>query len=183
MSTRAVKARKNSAKKRGSGSNNQRPARVNEKAVAVKVYDLAIPLCEAEGLDLVHVEFQSESVGRIFRLYIDKPGGITLDDCVGVSRQMGDILDVNLTEIGPYSLEVTSPGPDRPLSRRADFEKFAGNRAKIKTVRPLDGQKKFNGILAGISGEQVKLQVGEKMVTIAIEDISKARLVDYHGEI
>lgn len=181
--TRAVKTKKNIAKKRGSGSNHPRPARMNEKAVAAKVYDLAMSLCEAEGLDLVHVEFQRESGGRILRLYIDKPSGVTLDDCVGVSRQMGDILDVNLTAIGPYSLEVTSPGPDRPLSRRAHFEQFVGNRAKIKTVRPLNGQKNFNGILAGISGGQVKLQVGEKMVTIAIEDISKARLVDYHGEI
>jgi ribosome maturation factor RimP len=178
-----VKAKRNNAKRRGSERNHPRPARMNEKAVAAEVFNLAMPLCEAEGLDLVHVEFQRESAGRILRLYIDKSGGVTLDDCVGVSRQMGDILDVNLTEIGPYSLEVTSPGPDRPISRKSDFEKFAGNRAKIKTVRPIDGQKNFNGILAGISGEQVKLRMGEKQVTIAIGDISKARLVDYHGEI
>jgi ribosome maturation factor RimP len=178
-----VKTKKNNARKRGSGSQYPRPPRMNEKAVAAKVRVLATPLCEAEGLDLVHVEFQRETVGRILRLYIDKANGVTLNDCVGISRQMGDLLDVNLAEIGPYSLEVTSPGPDRPLSSKADFEKFNGNRAKIKTVRPLDGQKNFNGILSGISGEQVLLQVGESLVTIAIEDISKARLVDYHGEI
>jgi ribosome maturation factor RimP len=181
--TRAVKTNKIKARKKGSGSQYPRPPRMNEKAVAAKVRDLAMPLCEAEGLDLVHVEFQREAVGRILRLYIDKPNGITLDDCVGISRQMGDLLDVNLAEIGPYSLEVTSPGSDRPLSRKTDFEKFLGNRAKIKTVRSLDGQKNFNGILSGISGEQVLLQVGENLITIAIEDISNARLVDYNGEI
>lgn len=181
--TWAVKTKKNNAGKKGPGSQHPRPPRMKEKAVTAKVEELTTPLCEAEGLDLVHVEFQRENVGRILRLYIDKPNGITLDDCAGISRQMGDLLDVNLVEIGPYSLEVTSPGPDRPLSKRADFEKFIGNQAKIKTVRPLDGQKNFNGILSGISGDQVLLQVGENLVTIAVEDISKARLVDYHGEI
>ena len=136
------------------------------------------PLCASEGLELVHVEFQRESSGRILRLYIDKPDGINLDDCASVSRQMGDLLDVNLEDIGPYSLEVTSPGPERPLAKQEDFDKFKGSRAKIKTSRPLNGQKNFTGVLRGISGEQVNLQIGEQTVAIPYQDISKARLAE-----
>ncbi|MBW2585066.1 MAG: ribosome maturation factor RimP [Deltaproteobacteria bacterium] len=136
------------------------------------------PLCASEGLELVHVEFQRESSGRILRLYIDKPDGINLDDCASVSRQMGDLLDVNLEDIGPYSLEVTSPGPERPLAKQEDFDKFKGSRAKIKTSRPLNGQKNFTGVLKGISGEQVNLQIGEQTVAIPYQDISKARLAE-----
>jgi ribosome maturation factor RimP len=149
---------------------------VGEQKVAGLVRSLAEPLCASEGLELVHVEFQREAHGRILRLYIDKPDGINLDDCVGISRQMGDILDVNLEEVGPYSLEVTSPGADRPLAKQDDFEKFKGNRIKLKTSRPLNGQKNFTGILLGISGEQVNLQIGDENIVIAYQDISKARL-------
>jgi ribosome maturation factor RimP len=140
-------------------------------------------LCESEGIELVHLEYQRESTGWILRLYIDKPGGVTLDDCINVSRQMNDLLDVHFDEIGPYNLEVTSPGPDRPLIKAQDFEKFEGNLAKIKTVRPFDGQKNFKGVLMGVSREQVKLRVGEATIAIALTDISKARLVNYSGEI
>ena len=85
------------------------------------MWALAEPLCESEGLELIQVEYQRESAGRILRLYIDKPGGINLDDCVGVSRQMGDILDVHLQELGPYNLEVTSPGSGAPSGEKAGF--------------------------------------------------------------
>jgi ribosome maturation factor RimP len=135
-------------------------------------------LCASEGLELVHVEFQRESSGRILRLYVDKPDGINLDDCASVSRQMGDLLDVNLEDIGPYSLEVTSPGPERPLAKQEDFDKFKGSRAKIKTSRPLNGQKNFTGVLKGISGKQVNLQIGEQTIAIPYQDILKARLAE-----
>ena len=151
---------------------------VSEQKVAGLVRSLAEPLCASEGLELVHVEYQREANGRILRLYIDKPDGIKLDDCVGVSRQMGDILDVNLEDIGPFSLEVTSPGPQRPLVKHEDFEKFKGNRVKIKLSRPLNEQKNFTGILTGISGEQVNLQLGEEAIVIPYQDISKARLAE-----
>lgn len=157
---------------------NRRHKPFSEQKVAGLVRSLAEPLCASEGLELVHVEFQREANGRVLRLYIDKPGGIKLDDCAGVSRQMGDILDVNLEEIGPYSLEVTSPGSERPLAKHEDFERFKGNRVKIKTSRPYNGQKNFTGILIGISGEQVNLQIGEEDIVIPYQDISKARLAE-----
>ena len=169
-----MKTRKHHKNDPGQRSRRYQP--VNEKKVVDSVRTLAQPLCDSEGLELVHVEFQRESSGRILRLYIDKPDGINLNDCVGVSRQMGDILDVHLEDIGPYNLEVTSPGLERPLAKKQDFERFKGNRAKIKTSRPRNGQKNFTGILTGISGGQVSLQIGEQTIAIPYEDISKARL-------
>ena len=151
---------------------------VNEQKIVTQVRTLAEPLCESEGLELIHVEFQRESGGRILRLYIDKPDGISLNDCVGISRQMEDIIDVNLEDIGPFNLEVTSPGPSRPLATRKDFEKFKGNLVKIKTSRPINGQKNFKGVLLGISGEQVNIQLYEDIVAIPNQDILKARLAE-----
>jgi ribosome maturation factor RimP len=143
---------------------------------------IAAPLCEAEGVELVHIEYQRETSGRILRLYIDKPGGITLDDCVGVSRQFSDLLDAKIETEESYSLEVSSPGSDRPLGKALDFEKFKGNVAKIKTSLPIDGQKKFKGVLLGISEGAVKLLINEKTVAIPFQDIIKARLVNYYGD-
>ena len=162
--------------KNGSEPEIRRHPPANEKKIAAQVRTLAEPVCAAEGLELIHVEFQRESGGRILRLYIDKPEGINLEDCAGISRQMGDIIDVNLDDIGPFNLEVTSPGPSRPLVKRADYERFKGNRVKIRTNRPINGQKNFKGVLLGISGEQVSLRVGEEVVAILNQDIYKARL-------
>jgi ribosome maturation factor RimP len=155
----------------------------NAQLIIKEAKALAEPLCESEGLELVYLEYQREPGGWVMRLYIDRPGGITLDDCVNVSRQINDLLDVQLEDIGPYHLEVTSPGPRRPLAKKRDFEKFRGNLARIKTVRSINGKKNFKGVLMGISGDQLKLLVGEETVTISLEDISRARLVNFDGEI
>ena len=161
---------------------NQPVSRKNAQAVIAASKDLAGPLCESEGLELVHLEYQREPGGWILRLYIDKSGGVTLDDCATVSHQMNDLLDVHLDEIGPYNLEVTSPGPDRPLSKPEDFERFKGNLAKIRTIRPFEGQKNFKGVLMGLTGEQVNLLIGENTVQILLDDISRAQLVNFSGE-
>ena len=164
--------------KRQVESGDLRRGRANEQKVIKQIWSLAEPLCQSEGLELVQVEYQRESAGRILRLYVDKPGGIKLDDCMGVSRQMSDILDVNLADVGPYSLEVTSPGSERPLAKKEDFDKFKGNRTKIKTFQPLNRQKNFTGILLGISGDKVNLQIDEQIITITYTNISKAHLIE-----
>jgi len=150
------------------------------KALIDKIRDLIEPLCSTEGMELVHVEFQREAGGRILRLYIDKPGGVTLDDCAYISRQAGDLIDVHLEDEFAYSLEVSSPGPERPLGKAEDFNRFKGHEARLKTARPVDGQKNFKGTLLGISEGIVKLSVGEKTVDISIEQIVKARLVNHN---
>jgi ribosome maturation factor RimP len=161
---------------------NQPVSRKNVQAVIAAAKSLAGPLCASEGLEFVHLEYQREPGGWILRLYIDKTGGVTLDDCASVSRQMNDLLDVNLDEIGPYNLEVTSPGPDRPLGKPEDFERFKGNRVKIRTIRPYEGQKNFKGVLMGLTEEQVNLLIGENTVQILLDDISRAQLVNFSGE-
>ena len=177
-SVRGTMKTKNRQLKKNSGTGNRHHSPVNEKKIVDQVGALAKPVCESEGLELIHVEFQRESGGRILRLYIDKPDGINLNDCVGISRQLGDIIDVNLDDVGPFNLEVTSPGPSRPLASKEDFEKFKGNRVKIKTNRSINGQKNFKGILLGISGGQVNLQLDKQIIAISTQDILKARLAD-----
>jgi len=154
----------------------------SKEVIVIRVMKIIEPLCEAEGMELVHVEYQRERGGKILRLYVDKPGGITLDDCVNITRQAGDLLDVNLENTGPYSLEVSSPGSDRPLGKKSDFERFKGKVAKIKTAQIVEGKKKFTGVLQGISGEMVKLIVDDKTMDIPLREISKAHLVNYRPE-
>jgi ribosome maturation factor RimP len=154
-----------------------------EKQIADKVWELAENLCESEQIELVYVQYQREPAGRILRVYIDKPEGVGLNDCVHFSRQLSDILDVYLETEAPYNLEVSSPGTDRPLGRLQDFERFKGNMVKIKSARAIDGQKNFKGVLLGVMDENIKVQAhNNKNVEIPFADIVKARLVDYSGE-
>ncbi|MFC1858541.1 ribosome maturation factor RimP [Thermodesulfobacteriota bacterium] len=142
---------------------------------------LAQPVCESEGVELVHIEYQREPRGRILRIYIDRPGGVTLDDCIRISRQMNDLLDVSLEHGDSYNLEVSSPGSDRPLGKKEDYEKFKGNVAKIRTRQSFSGQKKFTGVLLGTAGDIVTLEINGQTVAIPYEEISRARLVNYDG--
>ena len=178
MKTKRRKSKANFANERSRRSGSKK-----EREIIKQVEALAEPLCDSEGLELVHVEYQRESAGRILRLYIDRAGGVALDDCVNVSRQLNDLLDVYLDDIGPYNLEVTSPGPERPLSKLQDYERFKGRKAKIKTRQPVNEQKNFTGIILGVAAKQIKLLSNEKIVTIPFGDITKARLVDVDGEI
>jgi ribosome maturation factor RimP len=116
------------------------------------------------------------------RLYIDKPGGVTLEDCAAISRQLGDVLDVNLSTVDTYNLEVSSPGPERPLGRPEDYERFKGAPAKIRTIRALNGQKNFTGILGGLAEDAVLLRINEQTLAIPLAEISMARLVNTNGE-
>ena len=151
--------------------------KVRPTDVIEKVEGLAAPLCESEGLELVFVEFQRESTGWVLRIYVDKDGGVTLDDCTLVSRQLGDILDVSLENLWPYHLEVSSPGERRPLGKLSDFEKFSGCLATVKTREPIGGQKNFKGILKSTDGEnRIHLLVEDKTVTIPFKEIVRARL-------
>ena len=143
-----------------------------------QVWRLAEPLCLSEGLELVHIEYQREQGGRTLRVYLDKPGGITLDDCAGVSRQLGDILDVSLDTQAPYRLEVSSPGLKRPLGKLEDFKRFSGRRARVRTRQAIDGQKSFTGTLAFASEAEIGLMIAAKEVRIAFTDVVKAHLLD-----
>ena len=147
--------------------------------IVARVWELADPLCAAEGVELIHIEYQRESGGRILRLYIEKTGGVSLEDCSTVSQQLSDILDIKLETDAAYTLEVSSPGPERPVSRPLDFERFRGYTAKIRISEPIKGQKNFTGVLAGYSDGTVWLTIDNETLGIAHSKISKAKLVNY----
>ena len=148
-----------------------------------RVNELSGPMCDAEGIELVHTEYQREPHGMILRIYIDKPGGPTLQDCTRISRQLQDLLDVHLDVSDNYYLEVSSPGVNRPLGKLSDFVRFKGRQAKIKVLQPIDGQKNFTGVLSGVLQEAVAIQVGDRFVEIPYQDITRARLVNNNGDI
>ncbi len=160
-----------------------KPSGLTRGEIISRVNDLAGPLCDAEGIELVFTEYQREPHGMILRIYIDKPGGATLQDCTRVSRQLRDLLDVHLDVTDNYYLEVSSPGINRPLGKLSDFVRFKGCQAKIKVLQPIDGQKKFTGILSGVLQEAVTIQVDDRIVEIPYQDITRARLVNYNGDI
>ncbi len=153
-----------------------------QRAFVDAVARLADPLCGAEGMELVHVEYQREPGGLTLRLYLDKPGGVTLDDCVDVSRQLADSLDVHMPDAPPYRLEVSSPGLDRPVGKLKDFIRFKGHGAKIRIATAINGRKNFTGVLAGVVDERIQLQVGNETVSLNVNDITRARLINYNGE-
>jgi len=146
--------------------------------IIAQVTALIEPVCEAEGMELVAVQFRNEHGGRILRLLLDRPGGVTLDDCVAISREAGDLLDVGLTvETGPYRLEVSSPGPDRPLVKRSDFERFSGQAARIRTREAQDGRRNYTGTIEGMDGNTVRLRLDDGIAMLDFDNIARAQLV------
>lgn len=141
-----------------------------------KIRDVVLPLCQAENFELVHLETVNSGKEKIVRLFLDKPGGITMNDCVYVSRQLGDLIDVHIDNIGSYRLEVSSPGPNRPLNKKEDFHRFKGERVKIETNELIENQKKFTGILEVINDDSVVIAVDGTKIEISDHVISKAIL-------
>lgn len=142
----------------------------------IDLENLAEPLLRSEGMTLVDVEYRREPRGWVLRLFVDKEGGVTLDDCAIVSRQLGDILDAKMNHDEPYNLEISSPGLDRPLTKPKHFVHFEGRAAVIRTNQPVGGKRHFKGVLAGFSEGVVKLVVDEQEVAIPYEVIKKAHL-------
>ncbi|HHJ14870.1 MAG TPA: ribosome maturation factor RimP [Gammaproteobacteria bacterium] len=135
------------------------------------------PAVTAMGFELVGVEFFRARQG-VLRLYIDADQGVTVDDCQAVSHQVSGILDVEDPIRGQYTLEVSSPGLDRPLFRAGDFERFAGCEVRLQLTAAVDGRRKFQGTLAGLRDGEVVLELGdERELVVALDEIDQARLV------
>jgi ribosome maturation factor RimP len=125
------------------------------------VREVAERVAVSSGLEVVEVELRGAGKSRMLRIFIDKPGGVTHDDCANLSREVGTILDVEDTiPGGEYLLEVSSPGLDRKLSRPADFERFTGSRVKLTTREPVNGIRHFEGQLHNFQGGWLTLVVG-----------------------
>ncbi|GMQ91494.1 MAG: ribosome maturation factor RimP [Gammaproteobacteria bacterium] len=129
------------------------------------------------GYEFVGVEQAGVGAGTILRVYIDSADGIMLNDCEKVSRQLSALLDVEDPISGRYTLEVSSPGLDRPLMKLEDFQRFEGEEARIKVGRAVLGRRNFTGRLRGIEGETVLLEMDQEIYDLPYADIERARLV------
>jgi ribosome maturation factor RimP len=143
---------------------------------AAQVERLAEPLVESEGMRLFDVEYGSGPRGLVLKIFIDGPGGVTIDDCARISRQLGDVLDARAGYAGPYSLEVSSPGLERPLTKPKHFIFFEGQPAVLKTNRDVEGTRHLVGILAGFSGDVVKLEMADRLISVPYDALVKAHL-------
>lgn len=135
------------------------------------------PGIRALGFELVDVEFTTAGGRNTLRVYIDGPKGITVDDCATVSRQASAVLDVEDPIPEAYTLEVSSPGLDRPLVKRADFERYAGETVKVRMSEAVLGRKNFKGTLVGVEGDAVLVDVDKERYSLPLARIERARLV------
>jgi ribosome maturation factor RimP len=150
---------------------------MGNESIAERVQEIAERVAIDHGLELVHAEVAGPDNSPIVRVFIDKPQGVTHDDCSEVSIHLGTVLDVEDFIHSSYTLEVSSPGLNRGLYKRADYERFAGSPAKLKTRAPIDGQRNFRGNLMGLDGEDVIFEDRTSgKVRIPFDTITKANL-------
>ena len=148
-----------------------------QKQVRQQVEQLAEALVVSEGMELVDLEFRREGRRWMLRLFIDKDGGVTLDDCASISRELGDLLDVKDVVPQSYVLEVSSPGLDRRLRKKEHFSRFAGQKVRLRLIAPIDGRKNIVGELEGLEDEKVIVAAPEGRYSIAMKEIAKANLI------
>jgi ribosome maturation factor RimP len=147
------------------------------REVRERLRALLKPGVEALGFELVDVELAGNSGHPTLRIYIDGEGGITVDDCASVSRQLSSILDVEDPLPGSYNLEVSSPGLDRPLVTVADFSKRLGETVKVKMALALEGRRNFAGKLLSVNDLGITVEVDGQAFSLAFDAIDRARLV------
>ena len=147
------------------------------KEVQRRVEEIADSLLKDEGLELVDLEYRREGRRRVLRLFIDKEGGVTVEDCATVSRELADILDAKDAIPEAYVLEVSSPGLNRRVRKRRDFFRFAGRKIEVRLAALQDGRRKIVGNILGVEGEAVVVAAPEATYSIALEDIARATLV------
>lgn len=148
------------------------------KEIVSKVSELTRQIVQFEGLELVDAEWKGALRGGLLRVYIDKPTGITHADCERVSRQLSAALDVEDLVPDSYTLEVSSPGLDRKLSRPADYRRFQGHKAKVRVRVALEGSRTVTGLIEGTTQESVSLRTANgEALDVPFADIELARLV------
>lgn len=147
-------------------------AQASEKLVAI-----IEPAVSALGFELLGVEYMPQGRHSLLRIYIDHEDGITVDDCGDVSHQVSAVLDVEDPIRGEYTLEVSSPGLERPLFTLEHYARFAEQLAEIRLHAPLHGRRKFKGRIQGVDGDEVILDVEGEEQRLAIDNIEKAHLI------
>ncbi len=155
---------------------------MTQQVVTEKIKDIAERILVSLGMELVDLEYKREGRQMILRFFIDKNGGITLDDCAAVSRELSAVLDVEDMVPGKYTLEVSSPGLNRPLKTESDYARYIGRLVKIKTFETLpddagNKRKTFLGELEGFSDGIITVQLREgQKAAIPLEKVAKANL-------
>lgn len=160
-----------------------------------RVREAAARVAGGYGLEIFDVQLRREAIGTVLRVIIDRPDrgvpespeeAVGIEECQLVSRDLSALLDVEEDELGEpalaghYTLEVSSPGLDRPLRHEADYRRFAGRLAKLVTTEPIDGQSAFSGRLAGMDGGHVLLEEGRRVHRVPLGHVKRARLdVDF----
>ncbi len=145
--------------------------------VVLRLKEICEPVLAGLGYDLIAIEVE----GKILRLYIDRLQGtngeaVGIEDCVKATRELDPVLDVADVMPGRYELEVSSPGVNRPLARKQDFERFAGKRVTVRTFEKVGDRRNFIGTLLGIEGDQIRIDVDGREHRVPLEEVSKAHL-------
>lgn len=148
-----------------------------KESVVARIRESIRETVAAEGCELVHVEYLPEGMGSMVRLYIDKENGVNLDDCQRVSRKVGILLDVEDLISHKYTLEVSSPGLERPLFEERDYERFTGREIRLVTRTKIENRHKFKGLLKGIASGTIELECDEGIYRIPVGLVKKANLV------
>lgn len=142
-----------------------------------KVTELLKPVVESLGYTLWGCEYIAQGKHSVLRLFIDKEDGILMEDCSAVSRQVSQVLDVEDPIQSNYSLEISSPGIDRPLFEDWQYSKYQGQEASVKLYQAIDRKKSYKGIIQGVSDNVLQLKSGENLIDISLDLISRANLV------
>jgi ribosome maturation factor RimP len=141
-----------------------------------RIWEIATQIADGQGMELVDVELRHEGSrgGRVLRLYLDKEGGPNIDELGRVSRELSELLDAQDIVEGSYTLEVSSPGINRPLKKPEHFRRFTGKRVRIRTRDMIEGRRSFLGTLSEVTGERIKIEVEGKQYEIPFSTIEKS---------
>ena len=150
--------------------------RTVSKEIVGQVQAIVNPILLSEGLELVEIQYRRETRGWVLRLFIDKEGGVTLDDCTRISQEIGRNLDVEDFILTPYILEVSSPGLTRPLKEEKDFIKYCNHLVKVKTLNPIEGHQQFKGKLLKVAEKQIEIETEGRVFRIPLSNVAKANL-------
>lgn len=150
--------------------------------ITKEVADLVEPILDEMGFELVDAEYLSMHGRWVLRLYIDKGGGVTIDDCARVSEEIGDLIDIKDIITHEYTLEVSSPGLDRPLKKEKDLVWAIGRRVKVRMVAPLDGRRNFTGCLRNFEDGTLYVETEGTLVALPWLDVDKANLVHEYDQ-
>ncbi len=147
------------------------------KQTADRIAAALEPVVTGMGYEWVGVEYIPQRGSALLRIYIDAPAGVTVDDCALVSHQVSGVLDVEDIVKGRYYLEVSSPGADRPLFTREHYQRFCGQKVQLRMAFPLEGRRKFSGVLQGLENDNVLVLEEDRVFAVPLAQIEKARLV------